>query len=32
MRGQEIDWSRPERDLKYIKKAFRGRQVNVASG
>jgi predicted phosphoadenosine phosphosulfate sulfurtransferase len=32
MRGQKIDWSRPERDLKYIKKAFRGRQVNVASG
>ena len=30
MRGQKIDWSRPERDLKYIKKAYRGRQVNVA--
>jgi len=30
MRGKKIDWTRPERDLKYIKKAYRGRQVNVA--
>jgi predicted phosphoadenosine phosphosulfate sulfurtransferase len=31
MRGKDINWNRPEKDLKYIKPEFRGRKVIVGA-